>query len=101
VKLEGVLVRVVGAVMAVVAMVIATPLHLAHSHDDSNPDRMRAPCMACQIHLPASTGAELTAEPPAPSVSRGIPTSAPETPLPSNSAAPNACRAPPLLSSIG
>ena len=42
--------RVMIALIAVLAVVIAGPLHAAHHHDDS---RLHAPCAVCQMHSPA------------------------------------------------
>jgi len=42
--------RVMIALIAVLAVVIAGPLHAAHHHDDS---RLHAPCAVCQLHSPA------------------------------------------------
>jgi hypothetical protein len=43
-------VRVLIALIAVFALVIAGPLHAAHHHDDG---RLHAPCAVCQLHSPA------------------------------------------------
>ena len=41
--------RVMIALIAAFAVVIAGPIHAAHHHDDS----LHAPCAVCQLHSPA------------------------------------------------
>ena len=42
--------RITLALLVVLTMGIAAPLHAAHHHDDN---RLHAPCAVCQLHSPA------------------------------------------------
>ena len=42
------------AIIAVLAIVIAAPVHAAHHHGNaSDPGHMHTPCAICQLHSPA------------------------------------------------
>ncbi len=42
--------RLMFVLIAVLAVIIAGPIHAAHHHDDG---RLHAPCAVCQLHSPA------------------------------------------------
>jgi len=45
--------RVATTIIAVLAIVIAAPIHAAHGHGDSGANRVHAPCAICQLQSPA------------------------------------------------
>jgi len=92
-------VRVLTAALAVAALAVAAPLHLAHGHDDSSLSRMHAPCAACQFHQTTSTPAEPTCGVLAPPVAQCAAPTAPEALPTSVQPAPDGCRAPPFSAS--
>jgi len=88
--------RVAITIIAVLAIVIAAPIHAAHGHGDSLANRVHAPCAICQLQSPA---AHPSWEP-----CPGIPLepifvlAATASPSPiSAPAAVHACRAPPFV----
>jgi len=86
--------RLLVALGATLAMLLAVPLHAAHTHGDDH-GHMHAPCAACQIHAPTAAPIQTITPFVAPPADGTLPAPANETIPHTARPAPTGCRAPP------